>query len=515
MHPPHGVMTRRSVLRGAVLLGGAAASPVFWRQSAALAATAPLGPRWITYGASPQAQMAVSWSSGTSAGKIVTPAAPAVRYGLDTTYGSILPASIARVPVPPGIGEPPENTAYMSAVLSGLAPGTAYHYSASNDGLTWGPDAAFTTAAPGLAPWRFTAFGDQAAAASTAAPMARLAASLSPAFHVIAGDLAYATPDPLVIPDVTGFRPPQWENYLAMVSPALAQAIPVMASPGAHELEPLASPYDGFVTRFAQPYDSSSGSPVVHSFTYGNVAFLHLDGNDLSAQEVTHNGYSGGAQTTWLAGKLAAYRAPGSGIDFIVIVVNCCCYSSNQNHGSDGGLRDAWGPLFDTYAVDLVISGHVHAYERTNPVRAGQPTRQVPSGGTVSAPVDGTTYICAGGGGNGLYKTWYGATLGGDAGSKTAPKIWRWSGGDTPSGGSGKPVNSPDTAAGFSAYRRGAYSVLVADITPPAAPGGTTSMAIRALMPAQTASAVTSITGPLVMDSVTLTRTSQAAGISR
>ena len=198
--------------------------------------TAPLGPRWITYGANPGSQMAVSWSSGTAAGKLVTPAAPAVRWGLDTTYGSVLPASVSRVPVPSGIGEPPENTAYMSAVLGSLVPGTTYHYGVSNDGVTWGPDAAFTTAGLGASPWLFTAFGNQAASVSAAAPMARLAASLKPAFHLLAGDLAYASPDPLVLPNVSGFHPAQWENYLNMAGPSIAQAIPLMSSVGAHEL---------------------------------------------------------------------------------------------------------------------------------------------------------------------------------------------------------------------------------------------------------------------------------------
>jgi Purple acid Phosphatase, N-terminal domain/Calcineurin-like phosphoesterase len=489
--------TRRDVLKGAGVIGlSAFASPVLWRQSSTV--TAPLGPRWITYGANPGSQMAVSWSSGTAAGKLVTPTAPAVRWGLDTTYGSVIPASVSRVPVPSGIGEPPENTAYMSAVLGSLVPGTTYHYGVSNDGVTWGPDAAFTTAGLGASPWLFTAFGDQAASASAAAPMARLAASLNPAFHLLAGDLAYATPDPLVIPHVTGFHPAQWDNYLAMISPALAGSIPVVSSVGSHELEPLATPYAGYMTRFAQPVDPASGSPVVRSFTYGNVAVLHLDGNDLSAQEITHRGYTGGAQTTWLAGKLAGYRAPGSGVDFVVCVVNCCCYSSNQNHGSDGGLRDVWGPLFDTYAADLVISGHVHAYERTNPMLAGQPTRQVASGGTVNPATDGTTYICAGGGGNGLYRTWYGSTGTGDAGSATAPKVWRLN-------SAGKPAQTKDTALGFSACRRALWSCLSVTVTP-AAPGGQTTLLVQALAPAQTSAGVTSITAPAAIDSVTISR---------
>jgi hypothetical protein len=392
----------------------------------------------------------------------------------------------------------------VTALLAGLSPATAYHYAVSSNGTTWGPDAVFTTPPAGLAPFRFTAFGDQAAGTAAAVPMAQLAASLRPAFHLLAGDLAYATPAGLKIPDVTGFHPAQWDAYRKAMGPALAQSVPQQASVGAHETEPLGDDgYAGFVTRFPQNYDAASGSPVVQSYTCGNVAFIHLDGNDLSAQEPVNAGYSNGAQTAWLAAQLPAYRAAGSGVDFIVVIVNCCCYSSNREHGSDGALRAAWGPLFDASNVDLVISGHVHAYERTNPMIAGQPTAQVPSGGTVSPATQGTTYVCAGTGGNALYRTWYGTTLGGDAGNATAPKVWRIN-------AAGKPQDYPDTAEGYSAYRQAAWAVLCVDVTPPAAPGGETSMLVRALMPAQTGSAVTSITSPAVMDSVTLTRTSQA-----
>ena len=242
---------------------------------------------------------------------------------------------------------------------------------------------------------------------------------------------------------MTGYNPSQWDKYLSAVGPR-AQSIPWQAAVGAHETEPLDNfGYAGFITRFPQPYDSTSNSPVVRTFTYGNVAVIQLDGNEMSAQETVNTGYSAGGQTAWLARTLAGYRAVGTNVDFIVVVCNACCYSSNQNHGSDGGLRDAWGPLFDQYAVDLVVSGHVHAYERTNPIRNGQPTRVVGKGGTVAPDVDGTTYVCAGGGGNTLYSTWYGPTGSGDAGSTTPPKIWRWSGGDTSSGGTGSRCRCP------------------------------------------------------------------------
>jgi hypothetical protein len=230
-------------------------------------------------------------------------------------------------------------------------PGTTYHYSVSNDGVTWGPDTTFTTGSAGLSNFRFTAFGDQAGNVNTAGQMVSLVASMQPAFHVVAGDLAYATPKGLPYLDFVGFKPAAWDNYLKVVSPRGAKSVPWQSAVGAHEVEPLGdNGYAGYVTRFPQPYDLTSRSPVVHSFTYGNVAVIALDGNDLSAQEPVKTGYTAGAQTAWLAAKLAGYRAAGSLIDFIVVVCNCCCYSSNTNHGSDGGLRDVWGPLFDTYA---------------------------------------------------------------------------------------------------------------------------------------------------------------------
>lgn len=250
---------------------------------------------------------------------------------------------------------------------------------------------------------------------------------------------------------------------------------------------------------------------MVHTFTYGNVAFIQLDGNDLSAQATQINGYTRGAQTHWLIEKLATHRAPGSGIDFIVVVFGNCVFSTNQNHGSDGGIRSVWEPLFDRFHVDLVINGHVHAYERTHPMRNGQPTRIVAPGGTVHPQTDGTTYIDAGGAGQGLYGTWYGISGGGDAGdTSVAPKVWEWTDGSTAKGGSGKAMDITDTSTGFSAFRRARWHCLVVDVTAPRAPGGETSMRIRALDPTQTATEITDISQPTIMDSVTLTRTSQA-----
>jgi hypothetical protein len=492
-------------LLGAAALGGAA--PLWWHAEEADAATPAIGPRWIAFGSDPTSQVYVTWSVGSASAKTTKPPAPKIRYGRYASYGATLPADSSEpVPMPsPSAGEPAENTIYNSVLLKSLASGTTYHYAVSNDGVTWSADAAFTTAAAGPSAFRFTAFGDQATKASTAGQMASLVAAQRPAFHLIAGDMSYSTPLPLKYPDVTGFKPSQWDAYLKLIGPRAAQTIPWHPSVGAHEVEPLGNHgYDGFVTRFPQGYDTASGSPVTRTYRYGTVAFVHLDGNELSAQETVNTGYSRGAQTAWLNRQLAAYRADDT-IDFIVAVCNCCCYSTNREHGSDGGLRDVWGPIFDQHQVDLVISGHVHAYERTNPIRNATVTRHVAAGGTIYPATDGTTYICAGGGGNGLYATWYGTTDAGDAGNSTAPKIWRWTGGDTANGGTGKSENVTDHASGFSAVRRGVYSCVVVDVTPTAA-GRPATMHVRTLMPAQSSATVTSITNPSVIDSISLVR---------
>jgi len=106
----------------------------------------------------------------------------------------------------------------------------------------------------GLSAFRFTAFGDEAAGATTAAPMVALAASLGPAFHLIAGDLAYATPAGLKIPDVAGFHPGQWDKYLGVIGANGAASLPWQSSVGAHEVETARRQR---LRRFCDPFSSA------------------------------------------------------------------------------------------------------------------------------------------------------------------------------------------------------------------------------------------------------------------
>jgi hypothetical protein len=510
---------RRAFLKGAGVLGLAAATgPLFWRQPEAFASTAT-APQWIAYGRDPSREMFVSWSAGTASGSVVKVSAPQVRWGLDATYGRTEPAFFSgTVPVPSITGEPVENTVYSSVLLPNLRPDTTYHYSVSNDGVNWSDDVTFTTAAPGLSDFRFTMVGDEATSDSTSLPIAEVIAALNPRFNVVVGDLSYAGGGSGyysngVPTDVSAFSPGLWDTYLGIVGPSAAQSIPWQVGVGNHEMEPLNDfGYIGFTTRFPQAYAPSqvTGSPVIKAFTYGNVAVIQLDGNDLSAELDDNNGYTQGKQTAWLTERLAEYRSPGSGIDFIVVGFHNCVFSSNTTHGSDGGIRLVWQPLFDRYHVDLVVSGHVHAYERSYPIIGGEVTKTVPSGGTIYPETDGTTYIDAGGGGQDLYTGWYGATGGGDpANTAGVPLLWEFSGTNTATGGTGSTEDIPDTVLNYSGYRHANWSFIVLDVKAPSFFGGETSMLVRAIDPTQNGNGITSTTGPVVMDSVTLVRTSR------
>jgi len=90
-------------------------------------------------------------------------------------------------------------------------------------------------------------------------------------------------------------------------------------------------------------------------------------------------------------------------IDFVVAFLHHCAYSTTQNHASDGGVSDALDPLFSRYQVDLVVQGHNHLLERTDPIRYGKRTRSAPDGSTIHPAKDGVTYICVGSGGRPRY----------------------------------------------------------------------------------------------------------------
>jgi 3',5'-cyclic AMP phosphodiesterase CpdA len=119
------------------------------------------------------------------------------------------------------------------------------------------------------------------------------------------------------------------------------------------------------------------------------------------------SGYSGGLQRRWLERELASARQDDD-IDWIVVFMHQVAMSSAHFNGADIGIRRQWLPLFDTYGVDLVLSGHEHHFERSHPVRGVVPGSDLLTPAAVSrqdheADIDtrqGTVHITIGGGGH-------------------------------------------------------------------------------------------------------------------
>jgi 3',5'-cyclic AMP phosphodiesterase CpdA len=196
---------------------------------------------------------------------------------------------------------------------------------------------------------------------------------------------------------------------------------------------------------------------------------VSLDPNDVSYEIPANLGYSGGSQTSWLAQTLQALRNDPA-VDFVVVFFHHCAYCTCTSHGSEGGVRQYWTPLFDQYQVDLVINGHNHVYERTDPIKAGAPTTTAPIGATITPATQGTTYVAAGGAGASLY-----AFSVPDSYEGTVNNVASVGSYVNQSGGTQVPEN-----VAWSRVRYTGYGLLVVDVTPPFF-GGRTTMQVRAL----------------------------------
>jgi hypothetical protein len=276
----------------------------------------------------------------------------------------------------PSTAKAPEEQYYAHVAADMLAPGTTYYYSVGHQGLdpnsgdlAQRPISSFTTAPLRPGPFTFTAFGDQGTSCD-AVSTTNLLLAQSPAFHLHAGDVSYAEDGGNgLLTD--SYDPRAWDSYFVQAA-STAAFIPWMVSLGNHEMEPWYSP-DGYgddVNRFDFPGNGPAVCPGTYTFTYGNVGFISLDPNDVSYEIPANLGYSKGSQTTWLGQTLAALRANRT-IDFIVVFFHHCAYCTCTSHGSEGGVRQYWTPLFDHTA--WISSSMVTTTSMSGPI----PSRRV------------------------------------------------------------------------------------------------------------------------------------------
>lgn len=172
----------------------------------------------------------------------------------------------------------------------------------------------------------------------------------------------------------------EWNyEYFTGITP-VASRIPMFPVPGNGE-----SDLYWYKRYHKLPQDES-----YYSFKYGNAEFFMLNSN--AAEELN----KGGRQYEWLQKALAASSA-----EWKFVAHHHCPVSSDENDfgntwegvaSTKGDPRfDDLKALYESAGVDVVFYGHVHAYERSWPLKEGQVDQK-----------NGVTYIQSGGGGGNL-----------------------------------------------------------------------------------------------------------------
>lgn len=422
-------LSRRKLLAAAGIGGGLMLAPYAMATGAAGAATdtfgtsdpgptPPVAGLHLQFGADASAEIVVSWHTlhsvrrprvllGHLDGKLEqTVEANEVSY-TDTKSGQVVYAYHAK--------------------LDRLQADFAYLYGAVHEGAE--PEfGTFRTAPRGRKPFTFTSFGDQGtptlgkryvppagvtilnppyvndnlgspAAGDTTLGVERL----RPLFHLLNGDLCYA--------NLAEDRVRTWWDFWENNSRS-ARNRPWMPAAGNHENELGNGPigYRAYQTYFSLP-PATDQTDLTHglwyAFTVGSARVISIANDDVVYQDGGNSyvrGYSKGAQKTWLEKELAGARSD-TDIDWIIVCMHQVAISTvDKFNGADLGIRQEWVPLFDKYAVDLVVCGHEHHYERSHPLRGWQSNATltpIPAA-TATDVIDttqGTVHMVIGGGG--------------------------------------------------------------------------------------------------------------------
>ncbi len=243
--------------------------------------------------------------------------------------------------------------ALHAVTIPNLAHGTTYEYRVDGDNRTF----AFTTPPPRGGGYPFTMglaadLGQTAVSAANIHFLRAVLAAHTGSVCLIAGDLAYAD----------GYYP-LWDSFGRMLEP-LAARVPLLTTGGNHEVD-YGEAWVSYTTRYPMPFEASgSSSPLWWSRDVGPVHIVSLCSYaDASAVSL---------QYEWLLRDFAGLDREAT--PWLVVMLHVPWYSSAKVHTAEGELmRRGMEPLFYAVGVDLVVTGHVHAYERTVPVFEAEP----------------------------------------------------------------------------------------------------------------------------------------------
>ncbi|KAK4483695.1 hypothetical protein RD792_010897 [Penstemon davidsonii] len=203
-----------------------------------------------------------------------------------------------------------------------------------------------------------------------------------------AGDLSYADDHPFH--DNT-----RWDIWGRFVEKSCAFQ-PWIWTPGNHEIDYAPeieenTPFRPFTHRYHVPYKASkSTSPLWYSIKRASAYIIVLSSYSAFGKYTP--------QYIWLEQELPKINRGET--PWVIVLVHSPMYSSNNYHYMEGeGMRVMFEHWFVKYKVDLVFSGHVHSYERSE--RISNVQYNITNG--LSTPIrdaSAPVYITIGDGGN-------------------------------------------------------------------------------------------------------------------
>lgn len=243
----------------------------------------------------------------------------------------------------------------FTANLNNLDAGSTYNYRVgSTEEKSWSSVRNFKTEAKDTKEFSFIWFGDTHRDPQWA-EMLNDAAVRHPetAFYSIVGDLVS-----------TGLFRTEWDLLFGYSKDVFSYK-PLMPIPGNHDRQ------DGLgAWMYYQLFSLPKNGPEkvdpesTYAFEYGNALFLMIDSTQPNE-----------AQTQWIEHQLK-----NSSATWKFVMLHFAPYNFEEPYLD---IQQEWGGLFDTYHVDMVMSGHIHYYMRSRPIHNGK---------VVDSFKDGTVY---------------------------------------------------------------------------------------------------------------------------
>lgn len=299
----------------------------------------------LAWTAEPSTTLTVAWRTQQPG----TPSSVEYRVSGDTTWipatGAVRPSGTAGT--------------LHEALLSGLTPAILYEYRVSHDNGGFSQVySARTAPAPGPADFDLVFVADtglvgrlDGLATGTQQVIDEIAA-LNPNFVLLGGDYAYFKTD-----NRFSTLDGAIDAWFDQVEP-FSSSSPLMPTYGNHELSPgQGELYAPWASRFPTP-DGFDGRRL-YSFDVGDAHFISIaaweDNNTVPASYVT-----------WIEQDILAAKAAGK--TWIIPYFHQALFADGTNHPSNTGLRLQLGSLFEAHNIDLVLTAHDQAYERTYPL---------------------------------------------------------------------------------------------------------------------------------------------------